>query len=249
MLGEDHHLIVCADFSRLREVLRNRAVEGCIVDIYGGPHRIPFRELQRLRRRQPPVAIVVHSDFRDREMDLFELGRLDVDGVIPAGPDEDTRTIRDTVRHALGGVIALRVREALHGRLPVAGLDCLGWAVEHATLGPTVGELAAAFGLSGRSLARELRERGLPSPNQFLLWGRLFQAAHLMNGPGRTVEEAAYAVGYSSAAALSRVFRQRTGSPPSEVVRKGGVALLIQSFLEVCGSGERSGGGRGGSEP
>lgn len=236
-LGVDHQLVTCACWTQLQEVVRNQAVEGCILDIYGASEPVTLRELQQLRRRQPPVAIVVHADFRGREMDLFELGRLDVDGVILAEQEEDHRAIRDTVRQAMGTVVALRVRQALLGRIPVAGLDCLAWAVEHATDAPTVDHLAGAFGLTRRTLARELRERDLPAPSEFLLWGRLFRAVHVLDAPGRTVEAAAFAVGYSSGAALGRAFRRETGYPPTETVRRGGAAVVLQAFLKACGSG------------
>ena len=55
----------------LWDVVMNRAVDGCILDIYHREHPVPLADLQRLRRRMPPLALIVYADFEHRE--LFKL--------------------------------------------------------------------------------------------------------------------------------------------------------------------------------
>lgn len=231
-LHGEHEIVTCQRWTRLWDVVHREPVDGCVVDLYAPSEPVPLREVHRLRRRQPPLAIVVYTDFSGREMDLFELGTLEIDGVIQVGAEDSPTAIRETVRCALGAAVALRVTRALSGRMPPLGLGCLRWAVENAESGPSVPDLAEAFSVSRRALARELREGDLPSPRRFLLWGRLFRAAQMLGDTDRTVEEVAYRLGYSSGAALGRAFRRQTGHPPTEVLNRGGVACVLEGFLE-----------------
>lgn len=249
-LSAEHDLLMCDRWTRLWDVVHRHPVDGCVVDIYEPAEPIPLRELQRLRRRQPPIAILVYSDFTGREIDLFELGRLEIDGVILAGSDDSRRQTQEAVRQALGAAVALRVTQGLTGRLPPVGLDCMRWCIENAHRSPAVSDLGDAFSVSPRGLARELRHRDLPSPNRFLMWGRLFRAAQMLDDSDRTVESVAFALGYSSGTALGRAFRRETGHPPTEVLRRGGMACVLEGFLrrrETSGGPRRRrwGGGAG----
>lgn len=230
-LAGEHDLLTCERWTRLWDVVHKHAVDGCILDIYDPGEPVALREVQRLRRRRPPMAIVVYADFRGRELDLFELGALEIDAVIQAEGDDSPRRIREVVRQALGAAAALRIVSALTGRLPPLGLDCLRWSVENAHAAPSVSDLADAFSMSGRTLACELRERDLPPPSRFLLWGRLFRAAQMLADSDRTVETVAFSLGYSSGTALGRAFRRETGHPPTEALKRGGIACVLEGFL------------------
>lgn len=218
------------DWPALWDLLSTPPVAGCLVDIHDPFHPVSMHELLRLRRLRPPVAIVVYSDFTGREMDLFDLGRHEIDGVVLAGTGDSPRVLRETMRHALGTAVASRVAWTLAGRLPPLALETLRWSVENAHRAPGVDELAAAVGERPRALARELRRHDLPSPRRILLWGRLFRAAHMLETGDRSVESVAFAVGYASGTSLARAFRRGTGEPPSEVMRKGGVAWVLEAF-------------------
>ena len=241
-LHELHELLFLPDWEELWDVVQTGDVAGCVVDAYDDFRPVPMRELLRLRRRQPAVAIVVYSDFTDREMELFELGRHKLDGVILAGAGDTPRVIRETITHALAIAVASRVVWALGGRVPPVGLDALRWSVEHAHREPGVDELAGALAHEPRQLARCFRHEELPSPRRMLLWGRLFRAAHMLEAADRTVEEVAFSLGYASGTGLARAFRRATGEPPSGVMRAGGVARVLDAFhRERTGRGVFSG--------
>src|SRR4051812_15394685 len=149
-------------------------VDGCVVDIDHRSSALSLNDLQRLRRRVPPLAIVVAGNFESRELDLFELGRLKIDGVILSGSADPVNETRRAVAAALGAAGALGVTAALTGQVHPLGLESLRWAIEHAEETPTVAQLAEALALSPPVLTRELRQRQLPTPARLLLWGRLF---------------------------------------------------------------------------
>jgi AraC-like DNA-binding protein len=240
-LGDRHALAWCRDLEHFWEIVLAEAVDGCVVDIYHPAHPLPLPELLRLRRRQPPLAIVVYADFENHEMDLFELGRLKVDGVILAGTNDHPSDTRAAVEGALSAAAALGVVAALDGQLHPFGVECLRWAVEHAEENPSADEMASAMGLTPGTLTRELVEHGLPSPGRILLWGRLFRAARLMSNPDRSIEETAFRAGYSSASALGRALRRETGHSPTELLRRGGLGYVLDAFLrrEVRPRGRR----------
>jgi len=230
-LEEQHDLMPVADWQSLREALQRLPAEACVLDPYGPGQVVGMREVQRLRKHHPTVAIVVYADFRGREMDLFTLGRLQVDGVVPAQPHDGPWQIRTAISDALARAVAARVVAALGARLPRVGLDCLRWAIENANRGATVADLARHFSRSPDVLARRLRRKGSPPPERILLWGRIFRATHLLTQRGSTVEGVAYEVGYSSAAALARALRSATGHSPTGIRRRGGVPCALDGFF------------------
>ena len=87
------------------------------------------------------------------------------------------------------------------------------------------------LGVGPTTLARGLRRTGLPPPSQFLVWGRLLVAGAFLARDGRTVEEAAFALGYSSASALARAMKRKTGLTPGEVAVAGGMASVQRELL------------------
>ena len=87
------------------------------------------------------------------------------------------------------------------------------------------------LGVGPTTLARGLRRTGLPPPSQFLVWGPLLVAGAFLARDGRTVEEAAFALGYSSASALARAMKRKTGLTPGEVAVAGGMASVQRELL------------------
>ncbi len=230
-LASEHDLVTCRDWREVWEAVLARPTEGCVVEVSVEGRAAALRELQRLRRRRPPLALVVQGDFQGRELDLFGLGRIGVDGVLPVESEPSAREIRLTVARALSRALAVRIGETLAGRLQEPALEALRWSITHAMEGPNVGDLAAALGRSPETLGRELRGRNLPPLRRLLLWGRLFHAARLLVADDRSVESVALRLGYSSRTALARALRRETGFPPTEVVRRGGVSCVLEGFL------------------
>jgi AraC-like DNA-binding protein len=230
-IGSEHELVPCSDWGALWEAVAGLPLDGCVVDVYRPSRAVGFREIQRLRKRRPTLAIMVYDDFAGREMDLFELGRLKVDAVLLAGGNESPRGIQAAVAEALVSSLAARVTAALAGRVPAPGPDLLRWAIENAHRRPLVGDLAEAFSWTRRSLARVLESASLPAATRLLLWGRLFRAAQLLDDRGATVEQVAYSLGYATGAALSRALRRCTGYAPRELQRRGVLACALDAFV------------------
>ena len=205
---------------------------GCIVDIYPPEGPVPPTQLGALRRIRPDIAIVVYSDFSEREPDLFEVGQQQINAVILPGLEDSPSAIQATVNRSLASATAGVIETALEGRLAALGIAVVRWSMEHSFERPGVDDLAEGMGMSRGQLARELSRSGLPPPRALLLWGRLFQAARLLQAGTTTVEGAAHALGYSTSSALHRAFHQYVGWPPGAISTRGGVAGVLQSFIE-----------------
>ena len=229
-LADHHELIQCADIGELLDVVMTRPLDGSVIDIYHPAHPVSISDLQRLRRRVPPLAIVVYADFQNRELDLFELGRLKVDGVISTGTTDRPYQTRRAVEEALCSAAALGVTNALASELQLLGTECLRWAIEKAQDSPTVEQLAEASGLTSAGLSRELRKRQLPSPARMIFWGRLFRAARLLSDAERKAEDVAFRLGYSSASALSRALNRETDLTLKELRGSGVIAHVLDAF-------------------
>ena len=204
----------------------------CIVDIYPPEGPVSPTQLGDLRRQRPDLAIVVYSDFADREPDLFEVGRQQIDALILAGLEDSPSAIQATISRSLASPAAGVVEGALEGRLAALGIAVVRWSMEHSFERPSVDELSEGMGMSRSQLTRELNRRGLPPPRALLLWGRLFQAARLLQGGTATVEGVAHALGYSTSSGLHRAFHQYVGWPPGAISTRGGVAGVLESFIE-----------------
>lgn len=231
-LGDQHQLVLSDDWTSFQLALQSKPVDGCVVQLYHSAQPLGLAEIEHIRELHPTLAIIVYADFGGREMDLFALGRLQVDGVVPAGEQESLRQIRDTVAQALTLSMASRVLAALRDKLPLVARDCLRWAIENAHNDPPVEEMASAFFRSPRSLARSLRAGGSPTAGRLLLWGKLFRAIQKLGERGSSVERVAFVLGYSSRAALSRAMRRETGFSPREVLRRGGWVCVLEGFLK-----------------
>ncbi len=189
-------------------------------------------QLGGLRRARPDIAIVVYSDFSDRESDLFEVGRQQINAVILPGLEDSPSAIQATLNRSLASAAAGVLETALEGQLAALGIAVVRWSMEHSFERPGVDELARSMGMSRSQLARELSRSGLPPPRALLLWGRLFQAARLLQGGITTVEGVAHALGYSTSSGLHRAFHQYVGWPPGAIATRGGMAGVLRSFIE-----------------
>jgi len=116
--------------------------------------------------------------------------------------------LRRAVDGARGQVGLLGALSDAHLR---RALDALHARPEHPW---TLDTLAAEAGLSRTALATQFRTAVGTTPGDYLTSWRLRMARTLL-AQGRAVKDVAEAVGYTSPAALTRVFTQRLGHPPT----------------------------------
>ncbi|SDG67587.1 helix-turn-helix domain-containing protein [Roseospirillum parvum] len=92
--------------------------------------------------------------------------------------------------------------------------------MERLTDPPTLGELAAAAGISQKRLVREFVQTFGATPHGLLKERRLDLARHLLVDRGLPVKEVAEAVGFRYVTNFSNAFRERFGEPPGRYIRR-----------------------------
>lgn len=84
-------------------------------------------------------------------------------------------------------------------------------------------DLAKKLKMSERQLFREMKKSTGLSPQQYLRQYRLQQSMVLLKtGQSRTVNEAAFAVGYSNVSYFIHQFERKYGKKPLRVLRESG---------------------------
>jgi AraC-like DNA-binding protein len=229
-LDPPHRVRTLDEFSELQKSLRAASPQACILDVFDPRPGVSLDHLRRLRHEHPTVALVVAADFSGREMELYSLGRIGIDGIIRLEETLPSREILTVVNRAITASLANRVILGTATDLPPLAQGAIRWAIEHADSKPRVSELAAALSVSHRTLVREVRSWRLESPRTLLIWGRLIRGAHLLERPGETVESAAFHLGYSTGGAFGKALKRHTGCSPSELLERGGLAWALEVF-------------------
>ncbi len=229
-LDPPHQVRPVGNFMELEGLLLRGKPQACVLDLFDSLPSIPLTSLRRLRRRHPTVALVVASDFGGREMDLYHLGRLSVDGVIRMEDAPSSRDILAVVDGAIAASLATMVVLGAARDLPPLAQEAIRWAIEHAETKPQVSGLAAALAMSPRALLREMKVLNLVPPRVLLLWGRLIRASHLLERSSETVESVAFHLGYATGGALGKALKRHVGCSPTHLLQRGGLAWTLDVF-------------------
>jgi len=233
LVGALESRYTCRRILALREMeplSPRRGPRGCILGLTDAGLAFLLTGLRRLRRQHPSLALLVAGDFSGREMHLYHLGRVSVDGVIRLEENPTPRQILASVDEALATRLADVAVHTVAQDLPPLAQEAVRWAIEHAESRPQVSDLAAALGLKPRTLLRTLRAAGLVPPRTLLLWGRLVQASHLLERPHGTVENVAFRLGYATAGALRKALKEHVGCTPTALQRRPGLAWTLSVF-------------------
>jgi len=84
----------------------------------------------------------------------------------------------------------------------------------------TLSALAKEAAMSRSAFAARFKQVVGQSPLSYLTGWRMQRARQLIKHDGRTLQQAALAVGYDSPSAFSRVFKRTIGFSPSELRRR-----------------------------
>jgi len=229
-LDPPYQVRVAASLSEVEQRLAGGEIRACIVDVFHALSPFPAGTLQKIRKQHPAVALIAASEFSGREIELYRLGRMNVDGVIRLETNPSPRDIHTLVEGALGSRLAAYVVASVAFDLSPLPRDAIRWCIEHAEAKPQVSRLAGALGVSRKTLLKELKAVGVRPPRDLLLWGRLIRACDLLERGDETVESVAYHLGYSTGGALRRALRKKVGHSPTALLQRGGLDLTLDAF-------------------
>ncbi len=190
-----------------------------------------------LARRFPSVAFLPYCAGADSHpRDMIQLAAAGVRDVLLRDRDDRPVALYRVLVRSFSSSAGSRVMEELGPWVPEP-LDAWMRALLAAAVVPLAPEDAARlYRRHANTLREHLRAAGFPPINKTIVWARLFQAAHLLDDPGRSAENVALALEFPSSAALRNQFQRYVGMSPVEVRAAGGVRAVARAFREAVGA-------------
>ncbi|HEX9693041.1 MAG TPA: helix-turn-helix domain-containing protein [Gemmatimonadales bacterium] len=218
--------------------VRERPVRAVLVS----PHAVPSEqlpELAKLVRSFPNVstlAVMASREDLSAPQTLLDLGAHGVRGVIDLRDRDGWHRLRAVVSSPTSAAGARILQHLVPALGPQATVECrrlFEYLVRVAPGVKTVRELSRLLGSPPSTfMSRFLRAR-LPSPKQYLVGIRLAYAAELLEAPGRSIADAAYALEFSSPQSFGRHVRSTLGVCATEFRRHYGFARVVREFGEA----------------
>lgn len=179
----------------------------------------------------PVIAamIVGPDDFEQ----VRRLGRWRIVQVITLGHDDTVPAIASRLHGARGRPMRSLLEEVLPPATSGRARVIIEAAADVVATGGHGRDLAAALGLSRRTLLRWSQRAGIPPPRQLLAWMRVLLACALLDDPGRRVQGVAAAAGYASDSGLRRVTQNLLAASPSDLRERGAFRTASAAFVAV----------------
>ncbi len=221
----------CERQQELSELARAGDVAAIITEAQdaAGIRMAPF--VRRLRDAYPSVPVLAYCSLcADLSRDIADLVRAGANELIIRGRDDVGVTLRATLMSAKEHCTTERVMFAVGEALPRPVREIVEFCLANASRVRTVEEVAIGLGVNRRTLANRLSVLGAAPPSEIVGWCRLLQAARMLEDRGRSVEEVALALDFSSATGLRNMFRRYMGRRPSQIRESDGFGLVLRSF-------------------
>lgn len=224
------------DWRTLKEVL-GRSTPTTLAVVYpfgtGGADGGLSEELRDLLREFPSATVVaaLHVEpTRPGELEtLLQWGIADwLDLVREETPAAITRRLRALWVRPVQRLL----QRALPRGVPSRARMLLSVAVETVAAGGQAPEMAAALGVTERTVPRWCERADLPPPRRLLAWLRLLLAADLLDDPGRSIESVARATGYAGAQSLKTALRNLLGASARELRARGAFDVVASAFAK-----------------
>jgi AraC-like DNA-binding protein len=122
------------------------------------------------------------------------------------------------------------MRDGAGRTLPVSLQAFLRRVLEDPSRYTDLQAVEARAGISAGALKGRFRRRDLPSPFDYLRWGRTLAAAHLLKNPKRSVATTARLLGMGTSGNLCRYVLTTTGLSPGHFRTPGGRETLHLAF-------------------
>jgi AraC-like DNA-binding protein len=188
--------------------------------------------LARLRAEYPGVALIGFCQPAHKfSTEIVSLVRAGVHELVFRGVDDTAEAFRQTLARASQTSAAREVLNALRKHLSPDAMTIVETSVQYAWPDFSSRALAQVLGMNVKTLVKQCRAHGLPSPGALLNWVRLMVVSYLLEAEGRALEHVAAAFGLESASPLRNLMKRYTGLRSLEVRTGGGLKVVIEAFL------------------
>ena len=217
-LARDHTLVAAPTWHDLTALFRGRVVDVVVLEPAPiGPDELA--PLLRLLASHPAVPVIVYTSVSPAAMRVtVELARRGVHHVVFRGIDDAPGRFRALMQDLSDTTWRSRLWPWVEERVAQVPAP-LERAVRELFASPhrfgDVADLAAASGLTRRTVERWLTRAGIASPKLLVVSARVERAHHIMRTSTADVATVAERVGYPSTRLFARQVALATGCPPT----------------------------------
>jgi AraC-like DNA-binding protein len=174
-----------------------------------------------LRARFPALPVVVYTTLSPSTFQgIVELARHGVEHVVLHRFDDDPRRFLELLERLPGYALSDKLLELLAlplRRVTVEVARAVEWLFRTPSRFHDTPDLAAAAGMTVRTLYRQLDAAGFASPKSLVQGARLLRAYSYLQEPGNQLQNVAEKLGYSEPRLLSRQMQAAVGLRPTEL--------------------------------
>lgn len=215
-LAERHRLHVALDWSHADHILRHEPVDVLVVDPMVQPDAPSDAAIAALREAHPSVPTVLYSALAPAACArLAEVGRGGVETLILHDVDDAPAELLRVLERQPGVALSDALLAQLAPRLD-AMPERVARAITRVVHTPSafrdVPDMAAAAGISRRTLYRDCERANLASPRELIAAARVLRAYALLRDGGFAIEDTATALRYSSPHHLAKAMRWACGA-------------------------------------
>lgn len=220
-----------SDVSALAEAIRGGGISATVVIVDAATFETAEAALRRIHASFAAHPLVAYYDPRGlTPRHLLALAQSGVADLVQLDVDDSRHVFGRIIESATRVSHAKTLTELLIADIPHPLRSVFTFALEHAGRRMDVPELAAALGISKRTLAYRLERYGLPTPRVFLTWCQLLVAALLLDERGRTLDSVAGQLNFSGGHALGGVFFRYLGCGVMTLREHGVLDEVVAGF-------------------
>lgn len=224
-LGNRYQILKAASWSNLLELVESHTVAAIVFDLCAETEP-NFAILRSLRATYPKTALVAYQDKSISMEHVFDLGRLQIKGLIIANQTDSIAEISSLMDRAAARTISYEVRLRLKNTSAVVR-DAVMISLVRASECLTPDLLAQSLNMSARTLNKHLAEANLPSPPALLTWGRLIVASSLLETGLRSADSVASSLDFPSPSAFRNTCQRYLQTTPHGIRDCGGTDWVI----------------------
>jgi AraC-like DNA-binding protein len=223
-----HHTSV----DQLFDTLRTVDVALVVIDAADAQCRSMASVIATIRQSFPTIPVLAYCAMTGgRSSTVVDAVRAGATGLLLRGIDDARHAMRAAITSARRASVAQRVHDEVALHLPAVAHPLLLYAVTRSIDDPSVKDAAASLGVDRKTLFNWLRNAGGVRPREFINWVRLSIVVGLLEDPGRTAEQVALQVGFSSGTAFRNMLQRYTGLSSSKMRGEHGLARILALFL------------------
>jgi len=242
VLRSGHTLTPVAGWAELHGLVQHGQVHVVVCDPAAGGE-VRTDTIEEIRRHFPSLPIVLYTQLAPASVQaVVRLAKSGIEHVVLSRFDDEPGRFLELLEGIPAHALSDRMLQELAGQLSCLPAPVVR-AVDQLFRSPdrfkNAQDLAAAAGMTLRTLYRNLELAGIFSARTLVISAKLLRAFALLQDPGRSIKDVAANAGYHSPWQLSQQFRALTGQTTNQVRRQISGETLVGLLAEQIRRGRR----------